>query len=258
MDDIKDTQRTDNISRFLDTYQVRTNPFGENRAADRAYRRSERMVSALYLLTNHIPASEDARSSLRSHANELLEHVLSLKDDMRSSQSMAVQSVISNIRHLISLVRVLTIAGYISIANAETMVAALDDLGNFLLTSQRSILSENITIHRDELMDIRETRPRAVQHVKDSREVSVITDSQLVTDRGMSAAVRGASDTLSVRVQNILDILRTGGNLGIKDIVANLPEYSEKMIQRELLTLVRDGRVKKTGLKRWSRYSVTT
>lgn len=215
------------------------------------------MVAALYLLTNHIPSGEGARVDLRSHANELLAQVLTLKDDMRSPQSLAVQRVTTTIRHLISLVRVLTISGYVSIANAETMVAALDDLGNFLVSSQRSILSENITINRDELMDVGEatTRTRVVQAIKDTREVSVITDTHVVKDVS-ATSVRSAAGGTNVRVQNILDVLRTGGNLGIKDIVANLPEYSEKMIQRELLVLVRDGKVKKSGLKRWSRYSV--
>jgi DeoR/GlpR family transcriptional regulator of sugar metabolism len=61
---------------------------------------------------------------------------------------------------------------------------------------------------------------------------------------------------MSVRTQSILEILKTSGSMGIKDICSNLPEYSEKMIQRELSELVEVGTVQKTGLKRWSRYSV--
>lgn len=53
-----------------------------------------------------------------------------------------------------------------------------------------------------------------------------------------------------------MDILKFGGILGIKDIASNLPQYSEKMIQRELASLVQKGFVQKTGAKRWSRYQV--
>jgi hypothetical protein len=53
-----------------------------------------------------------------------------------------------------------------------------------------------------------------------------------------------------------MEILRVGGALGIKDIAANLPEYREKMIQRELLDLAAKGRIRKIGLKRWSKYSL--
>ena len=44
MDDTKDTQKTSALSVFLDG-QTRTNPFGLNRAAERAYRRAERIAS---------------------------------------------------------------------------------------------------------------------------------------------------------------------------------------------------------------------
>ena len=259
MEDIKDIQKTDNISRFLDAHSVRTNPFGENRAGERAYRRAERICAAIYLMTNHIPSAERARDEIRAQANALLSDVLSLRDDMRSPQSVAVRSTTSTVRHLISLVRMLTIAGYVSVQNAETMVAALDELALFLASSQRSMLSENITINREELMDVREATQRTrtiVQSIKDTREVSVITDSTIVKDTKPTAPRAAGAHGMSLRSQTILDILRTGGSLGIKDIAANVPEFGEKTIQRELVTLVAQGKVKQLGLKRWSRYSI--
>jgi hypothetical protein len=60
----------------------------------------------------------------------------------------------------------------------------------------------------------------------------------------------------SSRGDRILAVLRTRDLLGIKDVSINLPEYSEKMIQRELADLVAGGRVRKVGSKRWSRYGV--
>jgi hypothetical protein len=78
----------------------------------------------------------------------------------------------------------------------------------------------------------------------------------MVKDVKVSAPRPVKAGSLSLRSQTILDILRTGGSLGIKDIAANLPEYGEKTIQRELVTLVSQGKVKKLGLKRWSRYSI--
>ena len=62
-------------------------------------------------------------------------------------------------------------------------------------------------------------------------------------------------ETLNRRAQTILGILKSQGIIGIKDISSNLPEYSEKMIQRELAHLIVLGRVKKSGFKRWSKYA---
>jgi DeoR/GlpR family transcriptional regulator of sugar metabolism len=63
-------------------------------------------------------------------------------------------------------------------------------------------------------------------------------------------------DASTSRASRIMDILKDGGVLGIKDIAANLPEYSEKMIQRDLAFLVKQNQVRKSGAKRWSRYSL--
>jgi len=260
MDDIKDTQKTvsknDGISRFLDAHTVRTNPFGDNRAAERAYRRCERMVAALYLLTNHIPASEPVKNEIRNQATNLLTDAIALRDDMRSPQSGGVQAVSSRLRQLISLVRILTVSGYVSLQNASTMIEALDDLGTFLSAAQRSMLSENLTLTREDLMDINTGAPMrpTVVSLRDMGAETAVKDTRTVRDSS-SVSVKRSGD-ITARGQHIMEVLRTGGSLGIRDIAANLPEYSEKMIQRELLELVSRGVISKIGLKRWSKYAI--
>ena len=256
MDDIKDIQKTDSVSRFFDDVVIRTNPFGENRAADRAYRRAERIVAAIYLLTNHIPESESIRSTIRTAAQGLLASILSMRDEMRSAQSRSVHALQSSIRHLISLVRILNVSGFISSQNASTMIVALDELGNFLTASQRSILSENVTISRDELVDVHVGSHVSKMPARVQRErITAVKDTGNSVLQPLVSNTGGKGDT-SVRVQSILDILSAGGSLGIKDIAANVPEYSEKMIQRELLDLTNQGKITKEGLKRWSKYAL--
>jgi len=71
-----------------------------------------------------------------------------------------------------------------------------------------------------------------------------------------SPATEGDAASITQRGSGILSILRTGGDLNIRDIAAHLPEYSEKTIQRELNALILRGAVKRIGLRRWSRYSL--
>lgn len=258
MDDNKDIQKTENLGKFFDAQSVRVNPFGDNRAADRAYRRAERISAAVHLLTNHIDQDEPLRGAVRTESMHMLASMLDVRDYMRSSQSGAVVSVVSSIRHLISLVRMLAISGYVSTQNAGAVVEALDELGNFMHVSQRTNFSESVVISKDDLLDVGTMPARAstfaVKDIKDSRSAGERSDSMptaAVVDRPVSN-----NGQMSVRTQSILEILKSSGSMGIKDICSNLPEYSEKMIQRELLTLVSEGKVQKTGLKRWSRYSV--
>src|SRR3989344_4397390 len=132
MDEIKDVAKKDHISRFLDSTTIRTDAFGQNVSGDRAYRRAERIAAAIHLLTNHILPDEPARSSSRRVAISLLTAVLQLRDEMRGVESPALKNAEGVIRKLISLIRILSIAGRVSLQNAEVLVAALDDLGVFL------------------------------------------------------------------------------------------------------------------------------
>lgn len=62
--------------------------------------------------------------------------------------------------------------------------------------------------------------------------------------------------TLNNRAKDILAIIKKMREVSIKDISSQMKDCSEKTIQRELLSLIRSGRLSKTGEKRWSRYSI--
>ncbi len=258
MDEHKDVQKTENLGKYFDSQSVRLNPFGDNRAADRAYRRAERITAAVHLLTNHIDSREPVRHEARHSSTKLLGALLDVRDEMRAGNSSGLIAVLSSIRQLISLVRMLAISGFASTQNVTAIVEALDELGNFMQVSQRTNFSESVVITREELLDVGTLTPRVttvtIKDDKDMRTTREMTGSSPVASEVVKSHV--INGQTSVRTQSILEILKSSGSMGIKDICSNLPEYSEKMIQRELLGLVADGRVVKTGLKRWSRYSV--
>lgn len=246
MDGKKDIQKSNQLARFFDKQTVRTNPFGANQSADRAYRRAERLVAALYLVTSHIEPAEPIRNSVRAGSLRMLENVLALRNEMRA-ESQSVLACRASIRHQISLVRMLAVAGFLSMQNTNIMLDGLDDLGGFLSASQNSPLSDMFPLSQESLSDIREG------HLKDTNTVK---DRAVVKDATTTSDTASIKKGINVREEGIIAVLRAGGELGIRDIAANLPEYSEKMIQRHLVDLIEAGRVKKTGLKRWSRYSV--
>lgn len=245
MDQMRDVQKADSIARFVDNQEIRTSPFGDNRIGERAYRRAERIVAALHLITNHVSPEEPVREMIRRKGLELLSEVLELRDKMRASASADFTAVQASIRTLISFIRMLTVGGSVSIQNGEIMIDALDELGNFLITSVRSSFTESVRLSREDLLDVREP---VVRSIKDKD----------IMDKTGNVHVHNETHHNSLRFERILSVLRQGGEFGIKDIVSHLPEYSEKMIQRELVHLVSGGKAKKSGLKRWSRYSIVS
>lgn len=266
MDDIKDTKKSDQLSRFLGNHIVRTSPFGHNITGDRAYKRAERLIAALHLLTNHIPHDEPLRRIVRNSGLMLLAQVLEIRNEMRIPNSYKGNSLQVSIRELISLVRILAISSFISVQNADLVIEGLDEFGIFLNASQRSSLSENIVISKEDLVGgilpigkehptSRSNRASFVHNTVIGDKTKDIKDSPVKDTLNLSD-ILSRTGGLSERAQRIIGILRVGGELPIGDIAPNLPEYSEKMIQRELAALVAGQRVKKTGLKRWSKYSL--
>ena len=268
MDDVRDIRTQEQFTRTLDARIVRTTPFGRNASCEKAYKRAERLVSALHLLTNHVVETEPARNTIRKKSLLFLTEMLDLRDEMRGATSVRTRAVQSSIRELISLLRVLTISAHISYHNADMLIDALDELGNFLNASRRSTLSEDIVLGREDLIGkgtevekknfLTPSRGSIEIRTSDASNLSDNTDNNThpMTDSVKDIDLSSSHGHISTRGRNIMDTLRSGGAIGIKEICAHFPEYSEKMVQRELAVLVSGGIVKKTGLKRWIRYSL--
>lgn len=251
---VTDAYKTD-IGIFLDQ-TLRTNPFGHNLSGGHVYKRAERIAAAIHLLTAHIPSDEPVRERVREESITLLHLALELRSELRALGSEIFKKTQASIRTLISLARLLGISGFASVQNTQILVDALDELGNLLLTSQRSALSEDTPLTRDELMPRRGEFSGDVAPTPKSRHPSGPADKKRRSIKDNVKDAGGLSHSVGMRAERILDILRSGGTLGIRDIASNLPEYSEKMIQRELAILVSMGKVNKIGAKRWSKYSV--
>ncbi len=249
-----DIRNISNILQILDSHVVKTNPFGANVTGENSYRRAERISAALHIITIHVPDSEPLRHIIRERGIQLLPIILDLRAAFRTPASEKTQHALVSIRELVTLVRLLAVSGYVSAENVTALAEALDELGNLIVVSQRSTLSEQLTVTRDDLIpplpqsaSIRTDIGHSASRRKIER-VTVMKDTR----------AKSVSFIAEARAERIMDILRVGGTLGIKDIASNLPQYSEKMIQRELADLVEGQRVIKTGDKRWSRYRIAT
>jgi phage-related tail protein len=159
MDIGKDNSKGEGIVKFVEGFGARTNPFGDNRVGERAYRRAERISAALFLLTSHVSDTEPLRLKVRATAVGILDDVLALRAEMRSLNSERIVQLKSSVRELISLTRILAVAGYVSTQNAAVVAEALDELSSFLAASQRSPLSESASFNREDFLDVREPAP---------------------------------------------------------------------------------------------------
>lgn len=258
---IKDTKE------IIPNFEVKTDPFGDNVSGEHAYKRAERIVSAVYLVTNHVRFDDPLRIRIRSIGHDLLNEVLALHGGFRAATHERLSSLLALVRECISLTRLLHLAGYVSDQNGTILTNALDELGQFLSGSQRSALSDGIQLSRDDFI------PAQAQALGGDR--LPIAPSVRAPRLGIREAQRGVANTREEqkpkqvvrppgrsvqtevhgeRRRMILHLLGRGQRLGIKDIASQMVGCSEKTVQREVSALVHDKIVLKEGEKRWSSY----
>jgi len=250
----KDIELKRTFDDYIELGTSKANLFGHNFSAAQAFKRTERIVAALYLLTNNVPYDEPIRQTIRTKGHELIHQAIGLKSGFGSSNNSTVVSVSATIRELLSLFRMLYAGGYISRTNTEIITKALDDLALFILTAGNSSVSEETVLSSSDFTPIRSEKRDVADSASavDGNNTSV--SESPVSRKSPRKVKRGISKEDRRRL--ILNTLQGGGKLGIKDIALQVVGYSEKTVQRELTDLVNEGIVKKDGEKRWSTYAL--
>jgi len=136
----------------------------------------------------------------------------------------------------------------ISLYKTDKVVSGIDSLLSLCEVSQGAgyISDMNFLVFKKEFLAIKELllkRPNLV--------ALPIVD----TDAQTSRKTRKKSLSLN-RKSEILKIFKPSVNYSIKEISQAFQGLSDKTVQRDLNLLVEEGVIKKTGERRWSRYSL--
>lgn len=239
----------------------------------------ENVATALYLVTNHLKDTEPLKNKIRQISHEILEHMIHLSD-------MSYVHVESHTSHLHSLLRIASSAGLIAEQNVSILNNALQktlkDMQQYMksltnmsislsdllyiepaseIIEQQNVSDKSDTLESPERQALSETvSPRAIPRSVPTREmpkeIPKMSFNGVASMHQAFNTMNKASTGLSDRQQIIIKELRNKGQLTVKDLAENIKGCSEKTIQRELLSLVGAGVLKKEGERRWSRYSV--
>lgn len=261
MDNSQNIKKTDNT------------PYGQIGLSDKRYlqnkstytfaiKKTEKLITALYMVTDCMEAEDALKSKLRLLGIELLSYTHRLpllgSFDQESTGSLAL----ARIQEIFSLIEIAHNLGYVSEMNAEILKKEFNILADELglrQTTKALILSDDLfTVEKEDIESIKDKRT--------DLEMSFINKSVLYNKHNEFLPKQKPQDLEKIkqeRTNKILYIIKdkqslSGGELGasIKDISIAFTDCSEKTIQRELNSLVLKGQIKKIGSKRWSRYSV--
>ena len=207
--------------------------------------KSEKLASAIYLITSFWTDQEPLKWKLRSLASEFIQVSLSLKDDFFKEREVAISETKNLISKITKLLTLAKNAGLMSLENHDLMdrelVKYLNQLDNPL----------NIS----DFLNIEAPKPR----IKEFSTNLMIRDKNEYKEPEREKSLKGFGAVTvkkNSRQSVIISILKRKKEIMIKDVAPLIAGCSEKTIQRELSEMVRTGVLKRMGEKRWSRYTL--
>lgn len=189
--------------------------------------RVKKLTEALYRVTDLYSEREPLKWTLREASLDIYNNLMSIMSDKNFRNFGDITKAISNIIHTLELA---SLGGFISDVNFGILRREYSNL-KLMIDSQKEL----ILIEQKIELEQPKQKPIAV------------------SDR-MSNRV---SDTMSDRKKKIVDFVGANGKKTIKEILPIFDNISEKSVQRDLLELVKEGKLTTEGEKRWRAYSLT-
>lgn len=228
------------------------------------YRRVQNLVAAVFLVTSSLDDTEELKSSLRRVGLRALGNT-ALLVQIQSMDEKNLRNLAAPILEMNSLLAISFWGGVISEMNSIVLQKEITKIEKDIHTV--------IDTHKNRYL-ISPALFKDTDDIEHQMAVSKTSNHQQTQDKGhykrqdIKDTIKDKRHTESVHNQNpapehkterrsvILKLLAEKQNLSVKDFSTVITQYSEKTIQRELLSLVIEGVVKKEGERRWSTYSL--
>lgn len=204
-------------------------------------KKSERLASALYVITGFLLPDEPARGRLRACALDLLNR----STDQTKLHGAGIESFSARCMEIGSILETAKAGGLISTMNAKLIGDEYASLSAFVRDNQEKI-SEHVGRIEEALSGLDNPDQFSIGHATKSP-----LDSLRIKNNTLRIAPQKRQ---SDRRALVLGVFKNKDRLSIKDITASVDGCSEKTVQRELLALVQSGTLIKEGERRWSTY----
>lgn len=230
--------------------------------------RSEKVVTAAYLLTEHIEPLEPIRGRMRDLSLELLKDInMAGRAMFAAGMTERLSSLTLVLGELSALIDVAVLSRMISEGNGALLKRELSGLRE-MLGQISGAISERMAFPDDlfNLPEMPELKtipgklpPRGGAPTPGIGEIHKGQKERNVLYR--TSPHEGKSedngDAHANRRELILKLVRKEKLLSIKDIYGFFTGVSEKTIQRELTRMVSEGVLARKGDKRWSKYALS-
>ncbi|MCX6703279.1 MAG: hypothetical protein NTV02_01130 [Candidatus Zambryskibacteria bacterium] len=239
--------------------------FSQDQSFVFVYKKTEKLATALYMVTNLFGDAEPMKWTLRIKVSHLLSFIIGFKEILESREHEFSNEVKTKVLEIVSLLEVASRSGLVSPMNFSilktefmNLVEALSSFKKEITTGTRFSLPQtffdvalNKEVEKDTsggMQTFNTPSPRSF----DKRQSNAVKDNLSFTDTPENKDSFKKTNRQSI----IINLLKKKKDLTIKDIAQVIRDCSEKTIQRELIALIQIGVLKKVGERRWSKYSL--
>ncbi len=260
------------------------------------YKKTEKLATAIYMITNFIKDNEPLKWKFRDHALKLVSLTSAFtsvdlahrKDLLKQYQATALE--------IVSFASLAQNSSLVSEMNASILIREFNALIAHIEKDENKKSNDETVVLDSAFFQVKEETPRTnVLYKEESSIVSTISQNPSFNQskQGIPATHIQVTETKSQYLPDIKDIsqthhvsvpaqvsqparekvIKTEGSkddrqtliikaltkrsgLNIKDFIDVIKGVSSKTIQRELLAMVSAGILKKEGERRWSTYSL--
>ncbi len=266
MNNQKDNQKT-GLNSYGQSNVLDVKALSSKHVYEFANKKTEKLVTALYMVTDCMDTDDALKGKLRQLGVELLSDMYKLSNLSPMDKHMHISGSLAHVDEILSFVEIAYTIGFISEMNTMILKKEFMILVGELESHQKK--DKHFTFTLDEQMfSLPVLEENNLSSGMGMNSKNMIKDKRTsfgnmsFTNTKPSLSVYQNSNTKShtnsvsdkkERIDKILSLVKDK-EVSIKDISIAFTDCSEKTIQRELNSLVSLGQIKKTGSKRWSRY----
>lgn len=242
-----------------------------------SYSKSDKLITALYMVTDIIDKGEPIRNKLRTLGAEIISDIHLIEQNHEGY--IALSNISTRISEIVSFLNIASAMNFISEMNSSILKKEFMELKSSIqqyIDKKPMWLAEFSLESKSTSKNFEKQYLSAQTVIGQAKSQKEIPQTRIGVQKGstLMKALGGVSmsDTeTNPRNQDAFNLLKkqrrndivkiikdNGGNVTISDIknkaIGSLVSCGEKTLQRELVSMVKDSILKKTGEKRWSKY----
>ena len=238
--------------------------------------RTEKILSALYMVTECMEGEDPIKQKVRTLGVEMVAKVRSIAMGLPTEKHLLFREVFHTITMMTGYLSVARTIGFISEMNYSILNAELRSVGEAIdknishIATPISSTGKGFNLPENFFLTEELSTPQFPEqfsykgHFKDNNNVLKnvqydvgYTPKPRFQSIGQNTQINKFPKVKIDRKKIIIETVTQKENVMIKDVIPLFTDCSEKTIQRELSDLVSQGILKKTGDKRWSKYSLS-